>query len=247
VSLSILLTEQKKIMFVQLRALLFASLCLDLVAAPSAVAGDISGLITITRRLTPRPVAASFYESRGISVAAPAESTVTTAEEYARVVVYLDGPELPPGPPASAEITQKGRHFEPAIVHVPVGSTVSFPNGDPIFHNVFSLSKAKQFDLGYYPEGRTRVVRFERPGVVQVYCHLHSNMSAAVLVVPSAWHTQPGGDGSFSLTGIPAGRNEIVAWHRTAGAFKRWIDVPAAGSTEVAITIPLRDGDQASQ
>ena len=231
----------------QVQRALFGLFCLAAVVTPPAVAGDVCGVVTITRRLTPRPIPATFYENRGISVATPAESTVTTAEEYARVVVYLDGPGLPPGPAVSAEITQKGRHFEPAIVHVPVGSTVSFPNADPIFHNVFSLSKAKQFDLGYYPEGRTRVVRFEKSGVVQVYCHLHSNMSAAVLVVPSAWHVQPGGDGSFSFTGVPEGRHEVVAWHRSAGAFKRWIDVPAAGSTDIAITIPLRDGDQASQ
>jgi hypothetical protein len=140
---------------------------------------------------------------------------------------------------------QLGRN--PQIVGVAVGSTVSFPNEDPIFHNVFSLSKAKQFDLGYYPEGRTRLVRFEKPGIVQVYCHLHPNMSAAVLVVPNEWHTTPGEDGAFGLAHVPAGRYQVIAWHRSAGAFKRWIEVPAAGTVEIEITIPITDPDQAAQ
>ena len=224
-------------MRVQARALvvgLFSALGLAL----PAWSGDVSGRVMITKRLTPRRVTLASYELRGISLTPPAQSPALAAEST-RVVIYLEGPGLPSGSPVFAQIGQKGRRFEPELLHVPAGSTVGFPNNDPIFHNVFSLSKAGQFDLGYYPEGRTRTVRFEKPGVVQVYCHIHPNMSTTILVVPSAWHTQPGNDGAFTLSDVPAGRYQIVAWHRSAGMFKRWIEIPASGSVEISMTIPL--------
>jgi hypothetical protein len=127
---------------------------------------------------------------------------------------------------------------------VPVGSTVSFPNFDPIFHNVFSLSKAKSFDLGYYPAGQTRTVKLERAGVVQVYCHLHPQMTAAILVAPNAWHTKLQTDGTFSLSGIPAGTFTVIAWHKSAGFFRRTVQVSEAGSVEVDFTIPIREQEQ---
>jgi hypothetical protein len=138
-------------------------------------------------------------------------------------------------------LDQKNTRFEPEILVIPIGSTVSFPNSDPVFHNVFSLSKAKQFDLGYYPAGQSRTVKFERLGVVQVYCHLHPQMSAAVLVVPSAWHTKPLKDGAFSLSGIPAGTQTLVAWHKSAGFFRRKVELSENGSVEVELTIPIRE------
>ena len=131
--------------------------------------------------------------------------------------------------------------FDPEILVIPVGSTVSFPNGDPIFHNVFSLSKPKQFDLGYYPVGQSRTVKFDKAGVVQVYCHLHPQMSAAILIVDSSWYTQPDEDGTFPFLKIPAGTYELVAWHKSAGFFKRRVELSETGSIKVDLTIPLRD------
>ncbi|HEY6293651.1 MAG TPA: carboxypeptidase regulatory-like domain-containing protein [Terriglobia bacterium] len=127
---------------------------------------------------------------------------------------------------------------------VPVGSTVSFPNADHIFHNVFSLSKVMLFDLDYYPAGQTRLVTFKRPGVVQVYCHLHADMGAAILVVPTDRWTRPRPDGSFSLTGVPAGSYELVAWHRAAGFFRKRITLRAGEPTAVDLTIPLRGPEE---
>ena len=122
---------------------------------------------------------------------------------------------------------------------MPVGSTVSFPNSDPIFHNVFSLSKVKAFDLGYYPAGQTRTVRFDRAGIVQVFCHLHSNMSAAIVVVPNAWSTRPDRDGAYALRSIPRGRYRLIVWHKSAGFFEREIDLRAFDSLPVDFNIPL--------
>src|SRR5688572_25988989 len=136
-----------------------------------ARAGDVAGQVVIKKRLTAKRVALASYELRGISAATPKDNS-SPLNECSRVVVFLQGSGLPPGEPVSAQIEQKNRRFDPDILHVPIGFTVGFPNSDPVFHNVFSLSKTGGFDLGYYAEGRTRTVRFDKPGVVQVYCHI---------------------------------------------------------------------------
>src|SRR4029077_14766719 len=151
-------------------------------------------------------------------------------DEFGRIVVYVDELPLSSGAPPAAKLIQKSLHFLPEILVVPVGSAVSFPNDDPVFHNVFSLSKAKQFDLGYYPAGQTRNVAFDKVGVVQVYCHIHRDMNAAILVVPNRWHVQPGKDGLFALSDIPAGTHTIVVWHKSVGFFKKRVIVPDTGS-----------------
>ncbi len=102
-------------------------------------------------------------------------------------------------------LNQQGSRFDPELIVVPTGSTIQFPNLDPIFHNVFSLSKARKFDLGYYPEGQSRSVKFNDAGVVQVYCHIHANMYAAIVVTDSPWYVKPEADGSFSFSNVPAG------------------------------------------
>ena len=131
------------------------------------------------------------------------------------------------------------RAFAQDLLFVPVGSTVKFPNSDPIFHNVFSLSRAHSFDLGFYPEGQSRTVRFDRAGVVQVYCHIHANMYAAIVVTPSPWFAKPGPDGSFSWQDVPMGHYRLVAWHKIVGAHYASVDVPQKGSAEVNIRVPI--------
>src|SRR6202034_1246704 len=109
-------------------------------------------------------------------------------------VVFFSRRRPPAGvAPASTtvpQIAQVDRRFSPDLLVVPVGSTVSFPNMDPIFHNIFSLSKPKAFDLGSYNKGETRKVVFAKPGVVEVYCHLHPNMAAIIVVTPNRWYAR---------------------------------------------------------
>jgi len=207
-------------------------------ALVTAHAGDIQGHVVITQGLTKKRVTLPAYQLRGAPVYSQPKSQATI-DELSRVAIYLDGPNLAPTKPLSAELKQQNRQFEPDILIVTVDSTISFPNADPIFHNVFSLSKIKQFDLGYYPAGQTRTVQFDKPGVVQVYCHLHPNMSAAVLVAPSAWYARPGADGNFRLSGIPAGEYQLVGWHKSAGLVRKQVEVPESGSAEVRLIIPL--------
>ncbi len=205
----------------------------------------ITGHVVITEVLTRKRVTLPVYQLRGVSTGPqPAENRHNDPpgfDELSRVVIYLQGPGLDRGVPVRATLTQKSLRFHPEIAVVPVGSTVSFPNEDPIFHNVFSLSTAKTFDLGYYPKGQTRVVRFDRPGVVQVYCHIHADMSAAILVVPSSWWTRPTADGSFSMKGIPPGSYELVAWHRSAGFFRRRVIISGGQRLRVNFIIPVEE------
>ena len=222
-------------------------ICLWLLYAPIFVAtgsaGDINGHILITQILTKKRVTLPSYQLRDVSLPFQQKDS-SSFDEFSRLAVYLEGPTLDSGIPLNAKLIQKNIRFEPEILIIPTGSTVSFPNSDPIFHNVFSLSKVKEFDLGYYPAGQSRTVKFDKAGVVQVYCHLHPHMSAAILVVQSAWYTRPGKDGSFSLSGIPAGTYQIVAWHKSAGFFKRRIELREKGSTIVDFTIPIRETGQ---
>ena len=160
------------------------------------------------------------------------------AFEREHVVVYLEG-DLPSQTGAiTAEIAQENRRFVPDTLWIPAGSTVSFPNLDPIFHNVFSLSKPKEFDLGNYPKDHTRTVVFQKPGVVFVNCHLHPNMSAAIVISPNRWGVKAGPDGKFTLAAVPPGSYTIVAWHKTAGFFRQRVTV-ADKSVAVEFFIPL--------
>jgi len=212
-------------------------LCLT-VATPLTYAGELNGRIVLSKKLSKRQVRLPAYQMRGAMVA---EDREDPAGELGAIAVFLEG-ELPPGGKAiRAELEQRGQRFEPQLLLIPVGSSVSFPNFDPIFHNVFSLSSARKFDLGYYPAGQTRIVRFDEPGIVQVYCHLHPDMYAAVVVTPNRWYTTPESDGSFTLRDIPAGTYRLVAWHMKAGFSRTEVQIGTAGSTEEVVEIPSHD------
>jgi len=200
-----------------------------------AHAGEIRGLVQVRVGLTKKQVTLPNYQSRGLAAPQPDAGTI---DELSRIVVYLEG-SMGAVTPVTKEIKQRNRRFEPEILAVPQGSTVSFPNSDPIFHNVFSLSKLKSFDLGYYPMGSTRLVRFDQPGAVQVYCHLHSDMSALILVTPNQFYAQPSSSGAFKFAGVPAGSYSIVAWHKSAGLFRKTVEVPEDGGVDVVFEIPV--------
>jgi len=127
----------------------------------------------------------------------------------------------------------------PDMLVVPVGSTVSFPNMDPIFHNIYSLSKPKSFDLGSYDKGQTRRVTFPKPGIVDIYCHLHPNMQATVVVTPNRWFARPDRTGLYRIPDVPPGQYTLVAWHKAAGFFRKSITVENAHETTADFFIPL--------
>ena len=218
-------------------------------SAVAAAAGEaaLTGRVVITKVMTKKRVTLPSYDLRGVTVNSEnpdkPPGNNPTVDELSRVVIYLEGPGLQPAAPTQGTLTQKNRHFEPEIVVVPVGSTVSFPNDDPIFHNVFSLSKVRQFDLGYYPAGDTRTVKFDRPGVVQVYCHIHPDMSAAIVVLSTRCWVRPASDGRYALSGFPPGASDLVAWHRSAGFFRRHITVSEGTTAAEDFVIPVKELD----
>lgn len=128
-------------------------------------------------------------------------------------------------PPSRPKLAQKDQCFMPRVVSVSAGGTVDFPNQDPIYHNVFSVSTVRRFDLGKYPKGHSRSVTFQKAGVVNVYCDIHSDMAAFILVAPNRAYTQPGPDGAFALPGVPAGRYTLHVWHPDFGAFEREVEL----------------------
>lgn len=213
--------------------------------ASTCFAQDISGTIIIKKRLTPRSVTASVsVYQRGPSVKlGRAADKDPVAFELSRVVIYLEGnPVGAPDTVASSEplnIQQIDRQFVPDLAVVPVGATVSFPNLDPIFHDVYSLSKSRSFDLGAYDKGQTRRVTFNKPGVVEIYCHLHPNMAATIVVTANRFYAQPDRNGQFRIPNVPPGHYTLVAWHKTAGFFRQSIDVRADQTTTADFLIPL--------
>jgi plastocyanin len=215
-------------------------LAIILALAIPAFPGDVTGRVLITKRLTKRTVSQAIYDLRG---AAPptARADAGLASEFERTVVILEGKLRTPNPPVTITIKQLDTSFDPDLVVVPVHSTVQFPNLDPIFHSVFSLSSTRSFDLGFYPKGQSRQVRFDRPGVVQVYCHIHSNMYGAIVVTDSRWYARPSEEGAFSWRNVTAGHYRLVAWHKIAGFFRTEIEVPENGTAAVTISVPVSE------
>ncbi len=132
--------------------------------------------------------------------------------------------------PGEAVLRQKNKAFEPHMLVVTKGSTVQFPNLDPWFHNVFSLFNGKKFDLGLYEAGTTRTVHFDREGVSYIFCNIHPEMSAVVVVVPSPYYATVTKSGDFSIVDVPPGRYMLHVWSEnslpeTLEALSRQVDL----------------------
>jgi plastocyanin len=204
------------------------------------LASQVSGKITIEKRVAKKSVAIAVYDLRGMAVP-DGVSAGQNSNEFDRIAVWLDSAVASAASPITATMQQQNRRFEPDLLVIPVGSTVNFPNLDPIFHNIFSLSRTQSFDLGYYSEGRSRSVRFTRAGIVQVYCHVHPNMHGVIVVNSSRWSGKPREDGTFSWTGVPAGKYRLGIWQKSLGLLHRTVVFPEAGSVHVTVSLPEED------
>ena len=179
-------------------------------------------------RILSLPTALILLVAGGVAIAAPAPPgsgrvignvTLTEADgkpASAVVIVYVVGFLEAGTPGATAEIKQRDRKFVPDLVAITVGESVTFPNGDPFLHNVFSQSPARRFDLGSFKRDQRKDKDFPNPGVVDVYCNIHPEMAATILVLPNKRHTQVARDGSFVIEGVPPGTWTVVAYSRRA-------------------------------
>lgn len=192
----------------------------------SVAAGRIEGRITIKEK--PARRVPSRYPAGG-AAARPVQKVPT--------VVYLEG-RIGAAPAAvQVEMAQQDTAFVPGVLVVPRGSEVRFPNRDPFFHNVFSYSSTQRFDLGRYPRGEAKTVRFDEPGVVKIYCEVHESMRSAVIVSENPYHAQVGADGAFAIDGVPPGTYRLVVWHVDLGSTTTEVRVPESGTARVDLSI----------
>lgn len=215
-------------------AALLVSLLLALYPGRPAAQGvsSVRGRVTIGILIsTKRPTNAY---SRGAQ-----RVTLAPVSELRHVVVYLKDAPSTRVAPTKAEIRQVNETFVPRAVAVTVGSEVSFPNGDAFYHNVFSLSRARTFDLGRYPSGQTRVVRVDKPGLIKVFCQIHSHMSASVMVFDHPWFAVPDESGTFELNDLPPGARRLAAWHERLGETTVTLQLESGRPSTVDFVLPV--------
>jgi plastocyanin len=154
------------------------------------------------------------------------------ATDRRRSVVYLETaprPAFDQRDEPRAKLDQRNEAFVPHVLAIVAGTTVDFPNNDQTYHNVFSLSSTKPFDLGRYAAGRSKSVRFDRPGIVRVFCDIHSHMSAFILVFAHRHFAVTDDEGRYRLDNVPPGTYTVIAWNESAPSESRRVTVPEAG------------------
>lgn len=187
---------------------------LAVLAALAAAPGTIAGTVTVKAK------------------------TGAEKADRSEVVIYLADVSQPASG-ARAAIRQEGRQFIPRVLVVAAGTEVDFPNHDGEEHNVFSHSAAADFDLGRFGQGRSKARVFSDPGVVEIFCNVHKEMIAYLVIAPSRFATVTGPDGRFELEGVPPGSHRLVVWERFARPRVRelQVDVPAGHKVDVPLTV----------
>ncbi|PYR58551.1 MAG: hypothetical protein DMF91_16950 [Acidobacteria bacterium] len=203
----------------------------------STETGTIAGRVKLTTRVPGARLPTNAYPTRRVG-----RRNLPAIPEIQNVVVYVKGVTFRGTlPTVTAELKQEDEAFVPHILAITRGSTVSFPNADPFFHNVFSLSGAASFNLGRYSQGHTHTYKFTKPGLVKVYCDIHSHMSATIMVVDHPYFAIPGVDGTFELRDVPSGQYTVVGWHERVGERTLPVRVEPGKTTSIEITLPVEE------
>lgn len=190
-----------------------------LVLTATAVAADVSGKVAVEQHGKPL-----HDRSAAVVWLTPLNRTFEPAK-----------------PTREYRLTQKDKHFEPHLLVIPQGAEVQFPNKDPFFHNVFSLHEGVRFDLGLYESGASRNVRFSKPGASFIFCNIHPEMSAVIMVMSSPYYATSSEDGSWSIADVPAGEYQMSVWYERAAPeqLKQLSRKITVGTTPVSID-PLK-------
>ena len=212
---------------------LIAKSGVDQAALRPQTPGAIRGRLDIRRIARPT--------ERRPEVAESGSATVRESQDLRRGVIYLE--TAPRGAfeerePGRASLDQRNETFVPHVLAVTVGTVVDFPNSDRTYHNVFSLSKPKRFDLGRYAAGRSKSVRFDTPGVVRVFCDIHSHMNAFVLVFTHPFFDVTDLDGRFRIDNVPPGTYTVVGWYEGEAHASRSVTVTANAVVDVEMVVP---------
>ena len=190
--------------------------------------GTIRGRVDVRRPSTPperRPNVADL----GAHVAQSDVSDRLTS------VVYFDSAPRAAAAavPGHAVLDQRDERFVPHVLAITTGTVVDFPNSDRIYHNVFSLSKTRPFDLGRYAAGRSKAIKFDRPGIVRVFCDIHSHMNAFILVFNHSFFALTDADGRYRIDNVPPGTYNLVAWNEGVSSGPQPVIVPEGGEAEL--------------
>jgi plastocyanin len=226
----------------------------------SSDTGSLAGAIQLGPKLSSRKMRFHLYSDAPVEASKPRPGY---EEEMQNVVVYLESAETmraeapdtapvntapgmapvnnAPRPAPFQVIRQENLAFVPHVLPILKGSSVEFPNSDPIFHNVFSLSQAASFDLGRYPKGATKSVRFDDPGTIKVFCHVHSDMSAVIMVLDNPYYVTPDAKGRYRIDGIPPGEYRAIGWHERARPVRRMVRIEPGATTLRDFSIPLAE------
>ena len=225
-----------------MRALIFVLIAMlvavALVAAEPALAGVIEGSVT----LTPADLAiheASHHPNAyvgqlsAVNKIAAAAAAVDTVYGVAWVAdLPVETLALPP-----ARMDQLGQRFVPRVLAIVAGQEVEFHNSDNVFHNIFSYSPPKKFDLGRYPKGKSRSVKFVKSGAVQVYCDIHSDMRGDIIVAPTRRFALIGPGGTFRIQDVPPGNHTVKVW-LSSGTRQSVVQVPERGTATLSTLMP---------
>jgi len=197
---------------------------------------------TIRGRVELRHVPAPVERSPSVAEFGAPNSVAATRDlqDRARSVVYLES--APRGAfeqsePGHAVMDQRDETFVPHLLAITVGTTVDFPNSDHIYHNVFSLSKTAKFDLGRYAAGHSNHVRFDNPGIVRVFCDIHSHMNAFILVFSHPFFAITDDEGRYRIDNVPPGSYSLVAWNEGTSSDPKTAALAEGGNAELDFTL----------
>ncbi|HZE98934.1 MAG TPA: hypothetical protein VE981_18135 [Planctomycetota bacterium] len=200
-------------------------LCLALLLlCPAQESGAVSGKVSSTEGAAQKKLRekVSRYAGPGVANHKPADPSPA--------VVWLEGAAPAKMDAKTLDVRQEGIEFRPRILAVPLGSTVKFPNGDDVFHNVFSYSKAERFDLGKYPKGESKSVEFKTKGLIDVRCEVHDHMRCYIHIFDHPYYAIAGEDGSYRIPNVPPGKYTLVAWKEFFDPVRQEIEVKAGGA-----------------
>ena len=185
----------------------------------------------------PRLTAQGVVSGRVSMQEKPGEQT----KDFDATVIYLLGKGAPARfSEVKTQMAMNGRQFAPRVRVITPGSTVEYANQDPFSHNIFSTATGAAFDLGVYGSGIAKSTQFKKAGAFPVYCNIHAQMTAFVVVVPTSHYTQAGADARWKIASVPAGKWELHVWHERAPEVVQEIDVPATGLANVDVTLDAR-------
>jgi plastocyanin len=204
-------------------------------ARPPLVAVGVAGLVLLAGpRLLSETLPGATGEIRAVvRLIAPGGTTVPAAGS----VVWVAEPGPAGREPPKSRLASTSKRFDPRVLVVPAGATVTFPNDDSIYHNVFSPSGKDAFDLGLYRNGASKSKTFTTPGLVRIYCNIHPQMAAYLLVVDGPLFTRADAEGGAVLDGVPAGRRPVRVWDERGGDWSGAVDVVAGKTASLSVLL----------